>query len=200
MTYEEAAAITNMANTALFFTRDLGNIQAGQKVLINGASGGIGTFAVQLAKYFGAEVTAVDSGEKLDMLREIGADHVIDYTKNDFTENGCNYDLIFDVKTDRPVFDYQRSLTPHGIYATVGGKTSRILQVFLLGKFSKKHTLHIVGYKANKDSKYLVELFEAGKLKPVIDTCFPLEETAEAFRYFGKGRFKGKIVVTIKNT
>jgi NADPH:quinone reductase-like Zn-dependent oxidoreductase len=127
----------------------------------------------------------------------LGADHVIDYTKEDFTKNGQKYDLIFDVKTTRSVFDYQRVLCPNGIYVTVGGKTSRILQVVFFGKLLKKYTMHIVGYKANKDLNYIVELFEVDKLKPFIDKCFPLEKTVEAFRYFGEGRFKGKIVVTL---
>jgi NADPH:quinone reductase-like Zn-dependent oxidoreductase len=121
----------------------------------------------------------------------------IDYTKDDFTKNEQKYDLIFDVKTNRSVFDYQRVLSPNGIYVTVGGKTSRILQVVFLGKLSKKHKMHMVIYKANKDLNYLIELFKENKLKPVIDKCFSLEKTPEAFRYFGEGRFKGKIVVTL---
>jgi NADPH:quinone reductase-like Zn-dependent oxidoreductase len=130
------------------------------------------------------------------MMRALGADHVIDYTKEDFTRNGRKYDLIFDVKTNRSVFDYRRAICPNGVYVTVGGKTSRLLQIVTFGKLSKKYKMHVVGYKANKDTNYIVALFEADKLKPVIDKCFPLEKTAEAFRYFGEGRFKGKIVVT----
>ena len=131
------------------------------------------------------------------MMRTLGADCVIDYTVEDFTRNGRQYDLIFDVKTNRSIFEYKRVLCPNGTYVTVGGKTSRILQLVTIGKLSRKHKMHMVGYKANKDLNYLVELFEAGKLKPVIDRCYPMEETADAFRYFGEGRFKGKIVITI---
>jgi NADPH:quinone reductase-like Zn-dependent oxidoreductase len=165
--------------------------------LINGGGGSTGTLAIQIAKLFDVEVTAVDHTVKLDIMLTLGADHVIDYTKDDFTQNGRKYDLIFDVKTNRSVFDYQRALFPNGTYVTVGGKTSRILQVVLFGKLFKKYKMHIVGYKANKDLDYIVELFEADKLKPVIDKCFSFEKTAEAFRYFGEGRFKGKIVVTL---
>jgi NADPH:quinone reductase-like Zn-dependent oxidoreductase len=196
MTYEEAACLSHGGNLAVQGLIDFGKIKSGQKVLINGGGGSTGTLAIQIAKLFDVEITCVDSTEKLDMMRTLGADHVIDYTKDDFTQNGRKYDLIFDVKTNRSVFDYQRALCPNGTYVTVGGKTSRILQVVLFGKLLKKYKMHIVGYKANKDLNYIVELFEAGKLKPFIDKCFPLEKTAEAFRYFGEGRFKGKIVVT----
>jgi len=198
MSFEEAAAVPTAGFEALHFLRH-SNIQVGQKVLIFGAGGSIGTFSVQLAKHFGAEVTCVDSTRKMDMLRSIGADHVIDYTQEDFTENGQQYDLIFDVKTSRSVFDYKRALCPNGTYVTVGGKTSRILQVVLFGFIFRKYKFRMVGYKPNKDSKYIVELFQAGKLKPFIDKCFPLEETTEAFRYYGEGRFKGKIVITLEH-
>lgn len=199
MTFEQAACLSHGGNLAVQGLIDFGRITSGQKVLINGGGGSTGTLALQLTKLFDVEVTAVDHTVKLDMMRRLGADHVIDYTKNNFTENGRKYDLIFDVKTNRSVFDYQSALSPNGSYVTVGGKTSRILQVLLFAKFAKKHKLHIVGYQANKHLHYLVELFEADKLNPVIDTCFPLEETAEAFRYFGEGLFKGKIVVTTQN-
>ena len=161
------------------------------------AAGSIGTYALQLARRSGAEVTGVDSAGKLDMVSALGADHVIDYTKQDFTRNGQTYDLIFDVKSDRSVFNYQRALCQDGTYVTVGGKTSRILGVALFGKLTRKYRMHALSYKPNKDSNYLVELFEADKLKPVIDKRFPLEKTAEAFRFFGEGRFKGKIVVSL---
>jgi len=143
--------------------------------------------------------TGVDRTEKLDMMRTLGADHVIDYTKDDFTKTGRQYDLIFDVKTSRSIFDYKRALYPDGTYVTVGGKTSSILQLLLFRRLFPKYKFHMVGYKANKDLNYLVELLEAGKLKPVIDKCFPLEKTADAFRYFGEGRFKGKIVITLQH-
>jgi NADPH:quinone reductase-like Zn-dependent oxidoreductase len=199
MTFEEAACLPHGGNLAVQGLIDFGQIKSGQKVLINGGCGSTGTLAIQIAKLFNVEVTAVDRTEKLDMMRTLGADHVIDYTKNDFTKNGRQYDLIFDVKTTHSIFDYKRALYPNGTYVTVGGKTSRILQLLLIKRLSTKHKMHMVGYKANKDLNYLVELFEAGKLKPVIDKCFPLKETAEAFRYFGEGRFKGKIVITLQH-
>ncbi len=197
MTFEEAACLSHGGNLAVQGLIDYGKIKPGQKVLINGGGGSTGTLAIQIAKSFDAEVTAVDHTVKSDIMFTLGADHVIDYTQEDFTQNGLKYDLIFDVKTNRSIFDYQRALSPNGIYVTVGGKTSRILQVVLLGKLFKNHTMHIVGYKANKDLNYIVHLFEKDELKPVIDKCFPLERTAEAFRYFGEGLFKGKIVVTL---
>jgi len=167
--------------------------------LINGGCGSTGTLAIQIAKLFDVEVTGVDRTEKLDMMRTLGADHVIDFTKDDFTKIGRQYDLIFDVKTTRSILDYKRALCPDGTYVTVGGKTSRILQLVLFRKLFGKYKMHMVGYKANKDLDYLVKLFEAGKLKPVIDKCFPLEETADAFRFYGEGRFKGEIVITLEH-
>ncbi|MCG8039108.1 MAG: NAD(P)-dependent alcohol dehydrogenase [Candidatus Thiodiazotropha taylori] len=198
MMFEEAACLSHGGNLAVQGLIDHGKIESGQKVLINGGGGSAGTLAIQIAKLFDVEVTAVDRTEKLDVMLTLGADHVIDYTKEDFTQNNKKYDLILDVKTDRSVFDFQRALSPNGVYVTVGGATSRIIQVVLFGKLFKKHRMLMVMYKANKDLNYLIELFEAGKLKPVIDKCFPLEKTAEAFQYFGEGRFKGKIVVTMK--
>ena len=198
MTFEEAACLSHGGNLAVQGLIDFGNIKSGQTVLINGGGGSTGTLAIQIAKLFDVEVTAVDRTEKLDMMRTLGADHLIDYTKEDFTKNGRKYDLIFDVKTTRSIFDYKRALFPNGTYVTVGGKTSRILQLLLFKKLAGNCKMHMVGYKANKDLKYLVELFEGGKLKPVIDRCFPLEKTADAFRYFGKGCFKGKIVITLE--
>ena len=197
MTFEEAACISHGGNLAVQGLIDFGNIKSGQKVLINGGGGSTGTLAIQIAKLFDAEVTAVDHADKFGMMRSLGADHLIDYTTEDFTRNGNKYDLIFDVKTTRSIFDYKRALCPNGTYVTVGGKTTRILQLLLFRKLFRKYKMHMVGYKANKDLKYLVELFEADKLKPFIDICFPLEKTADAFRYFGEGRFNGKIVVTL---
>ncbi len=198
MTFEEAACLSHGGNLAVQGLVDFGKIKSGQTVLINGGGGSTGTLAVQLAKLFNVEVTAVDRTEKLDMMRTLGADHLIDYTKEDFTKNGRKYDLIFDVKTTRSIFDYKRALCPGGSYVTVGGKTLRILQLLLFKKLVGKCKMEMVGYKANKDLKYLVELFEEGKLRPVIDKCFPLEKTADAFRYFGKGCFTGKIVITLE--
>jgi NADPH:quinone reductase-like Zn-dependent oxidoreductase len=200
MTFEQAACLSHGGNLAVQGLIDFGQIKSGQKVLINGGCGSTGTLAIQIAKLFDVELTAVDRTEKLDMMLALGADHVIDYTIDDFTKSGRQYDLVFDVKTNRSIFDYQRALCPNGTYVTVGGKTSRILQLVLFGKLFKKYKMHMVGYKANKDLNYLVELFEAGKINPAIDKCFPLEKTADAFRYFGQGRFKGKIVIIQNNT
>ncbi len=197
MTFEDAACLSHGGNLAVQGLIDFGQIKSGQKVLINGGCGSTGTLAIQIAKLFDVEVTGVDRTEKLDMMRALGADHVIDYTKEDFTQNGQQYDLIFDVKTARSIFDYKRALCPNGVYTTVGGNTFRILQLVFFGRLMRKYKMQMVGYKANKDLNYLVDLFEAGKLIPVIDKCFPLEETAEAFRNFGEGRFKGKIVITV---
>ena len=197
MTFEEAACLAHGGNLAVQGLIDFGKIQSGQRVLINGGGGSTGTLAIQLAKLFDVEVTAVDRTEKLELLRSLGADHLIDYTKDDFTNIGHTYDLIFDVKTTRSIFDYQRALRPDGSYVTVGGKTLRILQLLIFKQLAGKCKMKMVGYQANKDLKYLVALFERGKLKPVIDKSYPFEKTADAFRYFGKGCFNGKIVITI---
>lgn len=194
MTFEEAAAIPTAAILALHNLRGKRPIQPGQRVLINGAGGSVGTFAVQLAKYFGAEVTGVDSTKKLDMLRSIGADHVIDYTQEDFTKNGQHYDLILDVVAHRSFFDYKRALSPGGIVVFVGGSMTRLLLNMLLGP--KK--MGVVIWKPNKeDFVFLKELFEAGKVVPVIDSRFPLSEVAEALRYLEAGHAQGKVVITV---
>ena len=202
MTYEEAAATPQAGLLALQGLCDKREIKPGQRILINGAGGGVGTFAIQMAKSFGAEVSGVDSTGKLNMMSSLGADHVIDYTQEDFTKNGKCYDLILDVKTDRSIFDYRRALSSNGIYVTVGGRTARILQLVFLGSLismagSKKLTL--IMHKPNKDLNILCELFESGKIKPVIDRCFPLSETADAFQYYGEGYFKGKVVITVEH-
>ena len=202
MTYEEAAATPQAGLLALQGLCDKRKIKPGQRILINGAGGGVGTFGIQMAKSFGADVTGVDSTGKLDMMSSLGADHVIDYTQEDFTKNGKCYDLILDVKTDRSIFDYRRALSSNGIYVTVGGRSARILQLVFLGSLismtgSKKLTL--IMHKPNKDLNILNELIESGKVKPVIDRCFPLSETAEAFQYFGEGHFKGKVVITVEH-
>ncbi len=202
MTFEQAAAVPTAAVVALQNLRDKRPIQPGQKVLINGAGGGVGTFAVQLAKYFGAEVTGVDSTRKLDMLRSIGSDHVINYTQEDFTKSGQLYDLILDVVVHRSVFDYKRALNPKGIAVMIGGSMTRIFLNMLLGPFismtgSKK--IGLVKWEPNKkeDLVFLKELFEAGKVVPVIDRRYPLSEVAEAFRYLGEGHAQGKVVITM---
>jgi len=204
MTFEEAAAVPQAAVLALQGLLDKGQIQKGQKVLINGAGGGSGTFAVQIAKSFGAEVTGVDSTGKLDMLRSIGADQVIDYTQEDFTKNGQRYDLILDVVTYRSIFDYKRALSPKGIYVMLGGGSwARVFQVMFMGPLismtgSKK--MGILMHKPNKkDLNFMKELFEAGKVVPVIDRRYPLSEVAEALRYFGEGHAKGKLVITLEH-
>jgi len=197
MTFEEAAAIPTAAVLALHNLCGKRSIQPGQKVLINGAGGSVGTFAVQLAKYFGAEVTGVDCAKKLDMLRSIGADHVIDYTQEDFTKNGQHYDLILDIVVQRWIFDYKRALTHEGIVVMVGGSMTRVFLNMLLGP--KK--MGVVIWKPNKeDFVFLEELFEAGKVKPVIDRCYPLSDVPKAFRYLEEGLAKGKIVITVEDT
>lgn len=198
MTFEEAACLSHGGNLAVQGLIDFGKIKSGQSVLINGGGGSTGTLAIQIAKLFEVELTAVDRTEKLELMRTLGADHLIDYTREDFTQNGRQYDLIFDVKTMRSIYDYRRALCPDGTYVTVGGKTTRILQLLLFKKLVGNYKMHVVGYKANKDLKYLITLFEKGKLKPVIDKCFPLEKTADAFRYFGDGCFQGKIVIKLE--
>ena len=202
MTFEEAAASPQAGILALQGLCKKREIRPGQKILINGAGGGVGTFAIQIAKSFGAEVTGVDSTCKLDMMSSLGADYVIDYTKEDFTKNGIFYDLILDVKTDRSVFDYWRALGSNGIYVSVGGRSARILQLVFVGSLfsitgSKKLTLML--HKPNKDIEIIKKLFESGKIKPVVDKCFPLSEAPEAFQYFGEGHFKGKVVITVKH-
>jgi NADPH:quinone reductase-like Zn-dependent oxidoreductase len=201
MTFEEAAAIPQAAMLALQGLRDKGQIQPGQKLLINGAGGGVGTFAIQIAKLYGVEVTAVDSPEKLDMLRSMGAEHVIDYTHEDFTKNGQCYDLILDVKTNRSILDCARALSPNGIYVTVGGSMPRLLQALVLVPWILMTTnkkIRIVTLKPNKDLAYMKELFEAGKVIPVIDGPYKLSEVPKAFRHLGEGRHKGKVVITLE--
>ena len=200
MSFEEAAAIPQAAMLAVQGLIDKGKIKKGQKVLINGAGGGVGTFGIQIAKIYGVEVTGVDNTAKLDMMRSIGFDHVIDYTKENFTKNGNRYDLILDVKTNRSVFDYARSLSRNGVYVTVGGSLPRLLQALLLApwiRMTRKKHIRIVTLKTNKDLVYINELFETGKLKVVIDGPYKLEQLPEAFRLFGKAAHKGKIVITI---
>ena len=200
MRFEEAAAIPQAAMLAVQGLIDKGKIKPGQKLLINGAGGGVGTFAVQIAKLYGVEITGVDSTGKLNMLRSMGFDHVIDYTIEDFTKNGQCYDLILDVKTNRSILDYTRALSTNGIYVTVGGSMGRLFQALILGPWismiSKKH-IRIVALKTNKDLLYMNKLFEAGKVKPVIDGPYKLNEFVEAFRLFGKAAHKGKVVITM---
>ena len=202
VSFEAAAAVPVVAFTALQALRDKGRIQPGQKVLINGASGGVGTFAVQIAKSFGAEVTAVCSTRNLDIARSIGADHVIDYTREDFTKNGQRYDLILAVNGYHPILDYRRALSPGGIYISAGGSMTQIVQGMLLGRLlsrigSKKLDFMGIATTDQKDLVVIRELLEAGKVVPVIDGCYPLSEASEALRYLGQGHAKGKVVITV---
>jgi NADPH:quinone reductase-like Zn-dependent oxidoreductase len=200
MSFEEAAAIPQAAMLAVQGLIDKGKIKQGQKLLINGAGGGVGTFGIQIAKLYGVEVTGVDNTGKLDMMHSMGFDHVIDYTKEDFTKNGKCYDLILDVKTNRSVFDYTRSLCRNGIYVTVGGSLGRLFQALLLAPWISmilKKYIRIVALKPNKDLNYINELFEAGKIKAVIDGPYRLDEVPDAFRLFGKANHKGKIVIRV---
>lgn len=200
MSFEQAAAIPQAAMLAVQALIDQGNIQPGQKLLINGAGGGVGTFALQIAKLHGLEVTGVDRTSKLDFLRSLGFDHVIDYTREDFTRTGRLYDLILDVKTNRPIINYTRALAPGGKYVTVGGSMGWLLQAVTLGPLifwlTKKH-IRLVMLKTNKDLEYMNDLSVGGKMIPAIDGSYRLEELPEAMRVFGKGEHKGKIVITV---
>lgn len=200
LSFEEAAAVPEAALVALQALRDNGQIKKGQKVLIYGASGGIGTFAVQIAKYFEAEVTGVCSTKNLDMVRSLGADHVIDYAKEDFAQNRPCYNLIVATAGYRSIFDYKRALSTEGIYVSTGGAMAQTFQALLLGPFismtgSKKLGAMLV--KPNKDLAFMKKLLEAGSVKPVIDRCYPLSETTEALRYYGEGHARGKVVITV---
>ncbi len=203
ISFEEAAAVPVVGFTTVQGMRDKGQIQSGQKVLVNGASGGIGTFAVQYAKAFGAEVTGVCSTRNLDMVRSIGADHVIDYTQEDFTKNGQGYDLIYDTVGNRSVADYKRALNPNGTCVVAGFTTlSHLFQVIVVGGLVSKIGSQKIGIMGSaqsnkKDLIYIKELLETGKVVPVIDRRYPLSETAEALRYLETGRARGKVIITV---
>ncbi len=203
MSFEQTAAVPLAAFTALQGLRNEGHIQSGQKVLINGASGGVGTFAVQIAKSFGAEVTGVCSTRNLDMVRLIGADHVIDYTREDFTRSGQQYDLIFCAVGNHSITDYKRALKPQGV-CVVAGFTNlrRMLEHMILGPRRSNTGGQRVGLMPTmqpnqKDLAFIKELLEGGKVVPVIDRHYPLSETAEAIRYLETGRAKGKVVISV---
>ena len=203
LSFEQAAAVAVAATTALQGLRDAGQIRSGQKVLVNGASGGVGTFAVQIAKAFGAEVTGVCSSHNLDMVRSIGADHVIDYTREDFTRHGQLYDLIYDAVGNRSVSAYRRALNPGGM-CVVAGFTSlpRLFEHMLLGPLRSKFGSKKVGLMGTaqikqKDLIYLKELVEDGKVTPVIDRRYSLRETAEAIRYLEAKHARGKVIITV---
>jgi NADPH:quinone reductase-like Zn-dependent oxidoreductase len=201
LTFEQAAAVPESAMTALQALRDSGNIQRGQKVVINGASGGVGTFAVQIAKAFGAEVTGVCSTRNLEMLRSIGADHVIDYQKEDFTKNGQQYDLILAVNGYHPLSDYLKALKPEGTYVVVGGSMFQLAQAASnrkrISKTGGQKTYIASLVQSQKDLIFIKEFLESGKIMPVIDGCYPLSKVADALWYFEKEHAQGKVVITV---
>ena len=201
LSFEAAAAAPLAAVTALQGLRNLGQIRAGQKVLINGASGGVGTFAIQIASYYGAEVTAVCSTRNVDLARSLGAHHVIDYTKEDFTQNGKQYDLILAANGNLPIAAYRRALTPTGLCVMTGGSPSQTFPVMFLGPLlSRKEgqRFSMLTLKPNlQDLPFIKGLLEAGKIAPVIDRRYALAETPDAFRYFGEGHAKGKVVINV---
>jgi NADPH:quinone reductase-like Zn-dependent oxidoreductase len=201
LTFKQAAAVPLAAVTALRGLRDKGNLQPGQEVLIYGASGGVGTYAVQIAKALGAEVTAVCSTRNMELMHMLGADHVIDYKKEDFTQNGWQYDLILAVNGYRPLTDYLSVLKPEGNYVIVGGSMLQLIQAGTREKQAEKvggWKIHVLSIEQNQqDLIFLKELLETGKVVPVIDACYPLSKTAEAFRCFERVHPKGKIVITM---
>jgi len=200
LSFEEAAAVPVAAISALQSLRDKGHIQRGHKVAIDGASGGVGTFAVQIAKSFGAEVTAVCSARNVDRARSLGADHVIDYTQQDFTKTGQRYDLILAANAYHSIFDYRRALNQRGICVVVGGGGVQILQALLVGSLlslmGKKKMAFLMAKISQKDLVCLKDLLEAGKIAPVIDRRYPFTDVAEAIRYLEEGHAQGKVVIT----
>jgi NADPH:quinone reductase-like Zn-dependent oxidoreductase len=202
-TFEEAAAVPLAAVTALQGLRK-GQIQSGQKVLINGAGGGVGTFAVQIAKSFRAEVTAVCSTRNVDMVRSIGADHVIDYTQEDFTQNGQRFDLILAANGYHPISDYKRALSPNGTYVMTGGADKQLYEIMLRGPWismtGSQKMGNLMAKPNNNDLTFMKELIETGKVKPVIDRCYRLAEVPEALRYLEEGHAQGKIIITVANS
>ena len=199
MTYEEAATVTLAGHTALYFIRDQGNIQAGLKVLIIGASGAVGTFAVQLAKHYGAEVTGVCSTTNLEMVKSLGADKVIDYTRDDFTKNGQTYDVIFDAVNKSSFMRCRSSLKERGIYLVTMPSLAFLLQLLWTSIAGDKKIRNGSRHATVDDLLFFNGLTEAGKLKVVIDRSYPLEQTAEAFRYVEKGHKKGNVVITVEH-
>jgi NADPH:quinone reductase-like Zn-dependent oxidoreductase len=201
VSFEQAAAAPSAAVTALQGLRKEGNLKAGDRVLINGASGGVGTFAVQIAKALGAEVTGVCSTRNLDMVRSIGADHVVDYSEEDFTRSGVQYDLILDTAAYRQLSEYRRALSATGQYILVGGSGAQFLRVALLGPWISKKGRQRFGTFLKKttteDLEFLKGLLEAGKVVPVIDRQLSLREVPEALRYMEEGHTRGKVVITI---
>jgi NADPH:quinone reductase-like Zn-dependent oxidoreductase len=198
MSFKEAASVPFSALSAQTCLRDLGQIQPGQKVLINGASGAVGTFAVQIAKSFGADVTGVCSTRNLDMVRSIGADQVIDYTQEDFTQSESRYDLIFDAVRKRSFSDCKRALVPQGIYVTTAASPALLLQQQWISRTGSQKMVPMAFSRPTKrDLQDLRELLEAGKIRPVIDKSYPLSQVPEALRYYGEGHARGKVVITV---
>ena len=205
VTFEEAASVPVAALTALQGLRDKGAIQAGQKVLVNGAAGGVGTFAVQIAKSFGADVTGVCSTRNVELVQSIGADHVIDYTREDFTRNGQRYDLILDAAGNRSLSDLRRVLTPDGTLVLVGAAKGRsggrpilrLVRALLRGRFVSQTVVTYMAARNRDDLLFLRELMEAGKVTPVIDRRYPLSEVPDAIRYLEAGHARGKVVITV---
>jgi NADPH:quinone reductase-like Zn-dependent oxidoreductase len=205
LTFEQAAVVPMAALTALQGLRDKGRIRPGQKVLINGASGGVGTFAVQIAKSLGAEVTAVCRTRNVDAVRSLGADRVIDYTREDFVHNGQCHDLMLDVAGNRSISDRKRALGPRGVLVVVGGPkkgrwlgpASSLLKVLLAARFSSQTMVGMLTKNSKEDLVLLRELLEAGKVTPVIERTYPLREVPEALSYIGEGHARGKIVITV---
>lgn len=199
LTFEQAAAVPTAGLTALQGLRDAGKVQPGQKVLINGAAGGVGTFAVQIGKAFGAEVTAVCSTRNVEMVRSIGADHVVDYTSEDFTRGARRYDLILDNVGNRAFADLRRVLTPHGLIVPNSGHGGMryVFKAFLLAPFMRQQGQPLMTKNNAKDLVYLRELIEAGQVTPVIDRAYPLPETPVALGYAAEGHVRGKVVITV---
>lgn len=200
VTFEEAASIPQAGALALQGVRDHGKVQKGEHVLINGAGGGVGTFAVQLAKLYGAELTAVDSQDKHDLLLKLGSDHVIDFRQEDFTKNGKQYDLIVDVISNRKITQYAKSLKPNGRAMLLGGTMNSIFSAMFFGKIASAisgKTLRLMGYKANKDMYYLANLIHDKTISAVIENEFTLSETSKAFQCFSTGTTRGKVIIKI---
>ena len=202
MTFEQASTYPEAGIIALQSLRGKREIQPGQKVLINGAGGGMGSFGIQIAKYYGAEVSGVDSAIKLEMMESIGADHVLDYKLTDFTKTGERYDMILDTIARHSLLSYKRALNPNGMYITVGGSRSALFQAIVLGPLvsrmgSRNYGINPINRDPLEDYEFLAKLFEAGKVVPVIDKVYPLSEVPEALRYLEEGLALGKVVITM---
>jgi len=200
LTFAQAAAVPQAGLLALQGLQDKGRIRTGERVLINGASGGVGTFATQLARLWQAEITAVCSGRKMELVRELGAVHVIDYDQQDFTQNGRQYDLILDVQGRHSIADYQRALSSNGRYVMVGGETTlvnRIIWQGLLTAVNGGQKMGLLLHKANRGLADLSRLLEQGKIVPIVDSCYPLEKLADALRYYAEGHVRGKLVISM---